>query len=360
MFLKLTAEDILSINMPSEIFTVRGIKKEYRLLAKKWHPDVNEGSNRSRYVMSKINALYTEGLSLIELGTFYEKERALKKTTGYNTSEYTKYNYDDIKPKMEIKKKCIEILRNNNKNSKLNYIHKYNFDLGTIYLSENVIMYEVSKKLKDLYISNYKLLKNTETNLINFELPHIIDYFEDFECKKGYIVIRKSKDILPISILINNNSNVSNALLIRKIGEGLFKSATSLKHKELMTLGIDNNSIFINVTNGTVFLYGSLFYMNNILQTIKNAPLDILNLVSKFDITNNEKLLIQVLKSVLMQLSIKMGLKLDDYYRWLLSHNSDLLEENLASVEVYNRAICTVLNQGKNSNDIYLDLCYAS
>ena len=67
---------IMNCDMPSELFTVKGIKREYRALAKLWHPDISE-VKEALYIMSKINALYKEGLTLIEQNKFYEKERLI-------------------------------------------------------------------------------------------------------------------------------------------------------------------------------------------------------------------------------------------------------------------------------------------
>ena len=89
--------------MPSELFTVKGIKREYRTLAKIWHPDVSD-VREALFIMSKINALYNEGQLLISQNKFYEKERII-----YRNRKYTheraydfKMDCDDVDETPEI------------------------------------------------------------------------------------------------------------------------------------------------------------------------------------------------------------------------------------------------------------------
>ncbi|GAB6108423.1 J domain-containing protein [Fusibacter bizertensis] len=92
-------EFIMSCDMPSELFTVKGIKREYRILAKMWHPDVSS-LKEALFIMSKINALYNEGQLLIEQNKFYEKERLIyrnhkkefDRATTNSTSSSSDYN----------------------------------------------------------------------------------------------------------------------------------------------------------------------------------------------------------------------------------------------------------------------------
>ena len=99
-------EYIMNCDMPSELFTVKGIKREYRTLAKMWHPDVSN-LKEALFIMSKINALYNEGQILITQNKFYEKERLIYRnhkkepersysTTSTGSSSTTSYTHHSL------------------------------------------------------------------------------------------------------------------------------------------------------------------------------------------------------------------------------------------------------------------------
>lgn len=61
----MTADDLLKIKRPEDLF--RGdpaeAKRQYHELAKKWHPDHNNGNAQALNVFQHINALYDQASS---------------------------------------------------------------------------------------------------------------------------------------------------------------------------------------------------------------------------------------------------------------------------------------------------------
>lgn len=348
---------IMRCDMPSELFTVRGIKKEYRALAKIWHPDISE-VKEALFIMSKINALYNEGQSLIKNHKFYEKERILNRdrrrfdTTEDKTIKETKVDYSAFKEeiKRSKRKRVIELKTISGKCVRFKYLKRVIIELGFMYVSEEHILLEITKLKRKIFMDSIKIVKSGEGTYFKVPIPEIIDSF-DTETH-GYIVIRKDKGIEPI-VTLEVVSGYLKPLACRKICEGIFYDLTALKYMGLTSTGLEKDLLFINVSTGRLHNLGLYFYLHEFNSKLSRAPLEVTESLQHLKPKSNESLIIELVKSLILKLSINAGLKVDDFYKWIMELNSDSLEASLAESQVFNRSIMSVTNHGFNLESYY-------
>ena len=163
---------IMNCDMPSELFTVRGIKREYRALAKIWHPDVSP-IKEALFIMSKINALYNEGQSLIDQNKFYEKERLIYR--GRNRQAFSAGKVDEVVEVSPVKrskrKRIIELKSTEGKCVRFKYLKRVMIELGFMYVSEQHILLEITKLKKKIFLDAIAMLKHRCDGYFKFVLP---------------------------------------------------------------------------------------------------------------------------------------------------------------------------------------------
>lgn len=354
---KLTDKNyILNCDMPSELFTVRGIKKEFRALAKLWHPDVNT-MQEAKYIMSKINALYNEGLSLIAQHKFYERERLLSPNRNSTVYQATKqsvnadelHNADEVE-KRSKKKRSIELKSASGKCVRFKYLKRVMIELGYMYVSEEHILLEITKLKRKIFLDAIDMIKNNGDVFFKMHLPHIIDTFET--TTHGYVVIKKEKGIEPI-ITLEMVMGYLKPLGSRKICEGIFYDLMALKYMGLTSTGIDKDLWFIDVNTGKLHNYGLFFYLHEFNSRLTRAPKEVTTYLSEIKAQTTETTIINLVKKIIVTLNMKNGLKIDDFHKWITALNSDSLEVSLAESQVFNRSIASVTTHGFNLEAYY-------
>ena len=283
---------IMNCDMPSELFTVKGIKREYRTLAKLWHPDVSE-VKEALYIMSKINALYHEGQSLISQQKFYEKERILnrgKKPTPEaqeNTTEKDDIKYSEFAEtvRKSKRKKSIELQSVSGKCVRFKYLKRVMIDLGYMYVSEEYVMLEITKLKRKIFMDSIELIKGKGDGYFKIELPQIVDTFDT--TSHGYIVFKKQKGIEPV-VVLETVLGYLKPLGNRKICEGIFYDLTALKYMGLTSTGIDKDLWFINVDTGKLHNYGLFFYLHEFSSKLSRAPKDVSEVLVRLKPRDNE------------------------------------------------------------------------
>ncbi len=341
---------IMNCDMPSDIFTVRGIKSEYRALAKIWHPDIN-ASKEGLYMMSKINALYNEGLKLIAENKFYEKDRLL------NGRRKTKPPEPKASPEPEPKvnkrskkKRTIELKTAAGKCVRFKYLKRVLIELGFMYVSEQYVMLEITKLKRRIFIDAVETIRLANNGFLKLDMPIIVDSFETKT--HGYVVIKKQKGVEPIRVL-ENFSGYLKPLASRKICEGLFYDMTVLKHMGLTSSGIDKDLLFIDVCNGKLHNYGLYFYLHEFNASIKRAPKGISEQMHHIKSKSGEGLIIELVKDNVELLNESSGGVVDDFFNWIKTLNCESLEVSLAESQVFNRAIASVTNHGFDLEHYY-------
>ncbi len=378
---------IMNCDMPSELFTVKGIKREYRALAKLWHPDISE-VKEALYIMSKINALYKEGLTLIEQNKFYEKERLIyrnhkkqptanqnssqkqntshsstdKSASGPSESTQTYDNnasYAQTEQPEEIKrskrKRSIELVKENGKCARFKYLKRVMIELGFMYVSEEYVMIETTKLKRKIFMDSITLLMTSDTTYFKLNIPNVVDHFDT--STHGYIVLKKEKGVEPI-IVLESVMGYLKPLGSRKICEGIFYDLTALKYLGYTSTALDKDLWFIDVNTGKLHNYGLYFYLHEFSSKLCRAPKTISKALRGLKPRDNETLLIELVKSAMIHLNFSNGLKVDDFHRWLETLAEDSLEVSLAESQVFNRSIASVTTHGFDLDHYYATISY--
>jgi len=351
---------IMNCDMPSELFTVCGIKKEYRTLAKIWHPDISS-EKEALFIMSKINALYNEGQILIDEQRFYEKERLLKKENHYRPpkAKHGKNKKDktgnekspEYSERRSHKKKSIELIRND-RCVRFRYIRRIMIELGFMYISEEHVMFEISKLKRKIFMDSIEIIQSNgkEDGYFKIDIPEIVDTFDTDT--HGYLVIKKERGVEPVVILENVTGYVK-ALGCRKICEGTLYDLTALKYLGLTSTGIDRDLWFINVDTGKLINYGLFFYLHEFNAKFNRAPEEVSEIIHHIKVRDTESMVIDLVKDTMIKLNEKYSLKADDFQKWLHTLNSNSLEMSLAESQVFNRAIASVTTPGFDLENYY-------
>ncbi|OJV66586.1 MAG: hypothetical protein BGO41_03955 [Clostridiales bacterium 38-18] len=386
---------IMNCDMPSELFTVKGIKREYRALAKLWHPDISE-VKEALYIMSKINALYKEGLILIEQNKFYEKERLIyrnhkkRPATDSGTSHNTNHNtdqkqntyssssskrttdssesthshdnstaYSQTEQPEEIKrskrKRSIELVKENGKCARFKYLKRVMIELGFMYVSEEYVMIETTKLKRKIFMDSITLLMVADTTYFKINIPNVVDHFDT--TTHGYIVLKKDKGVEPI-VVLESVMGYLKPLGSRKICEGIFYDLTALKYLGYTSTALDKDLWFIDVNTGKLHNYGLYFYLHEFSSKLCRAPKTISKALRGLKPRDNETLLIELVKSAMIHLNFSNGLKVDDFHRWLETLAEDSLEVSLAESQVFNRSIASVTTHGFDLDHYYATISY--
>lgn len=348
---------IMNCDMPSDLFTVKGIKREYRALAKIWHPDVSE-VKEALFIMSKINALYNEGQQLIEQNKFYEKERLIYRGRSKQSysAEASKVEVEEASPvKRSKRKRSIELKSTEGKCIRFKYLKRVMIELGFMYVSEQHILLEITKLKKKIYLDSIELLKQRSEGYFKISLPEIIDSFDTES--HGYLVFKKEKGIEPILVL-ETFVGYLKPLGSRKICEGIFYDLTALKYLGFTTTALDKDLWFIDVNTGKLYNYGICFYLHEFSSKLGRAPKVVAESLRQLSPKDNESLIIDLVKNIIVNLNLANGLKADDFHRWIQGLRSDSLEMSLAESQVFNRSIASVTNHGFDLDTYYEAISY--
>lgn len=224
--LNLSAKEILAINVFSEMFTGEDDenKKTYRLLLKKWHPDMNSTDTSNVFV--HINQLY-DGLIVTN------------------------------KPKL------VEI------NGKLyDYIYSVSKDLYDIYYTDNGTGFLINFKQK-----NDEIRRNYMSNLHSLQSLLKGHSFEDrykdlLTCKayenKEFVKVRVPKGYVPLNLLLKYIIDFKDWKISAYIISRLYDMAMLYKNAKLSSIGFDLDFIFVNTKKHQIIDLSALFLSNPI------------------------------------------------------------------------------------------------
>jgi len=363
---------ILNCDMPSELFTVKGIKREYRELAKTWHPDVSE-VKEALFIMSKINALYNEGQLLIRDNKFYEKERIIyrgrqkkhEKSYAFDNSDGDEDTISESKVfyresseaiKRSKKKRSIELKSTQGKTVRFKYLKRVMIELGYMYISEEHVLFEITKLKRKIFLDSLDLVRQSGESYFKIEMPKVIDTFETDS--HGYIVISKEKGVEPI-VILESVLGYLKPLGSRKICEGIFYDLTALKYMGFTTTALDKDLWFIDVNTGRLHNYGIYFYLHEFSSKLNRAPKEVSESLKQLNPKDNESLIIDLVKKTIVNLNKANGLKIDDFHNWINDLNNDSLERSLAESQVFNRSIASVTTHGFDLEMYYTNISYS-
>ena len=387
---------IMRCTMPSELFTVKNIKREYRALAKIWHPDVSK-VKEALYIMSKINALYNEGQILIDQNKFYEKERIIYRgrkpseeddvdqtsSSAWNRSSMRsstqssqkktsshefegRPNVDDSQTdfaknsepeaiKRSKRKRSIELVTTTGKCVRFKYLKRVMIELGFMYLSEEHVLLEITKLKRKIFMDSVAMIRNSDEAYFKIALPEVIDSFDTQS--HGYVVLKKERGVEPI-VVLETVMGYLKPLGSRKICEGIFYDLMALKYMGLTSTALDKDLWFIDVNTGKLHNYGLYFYLHEFNSKLVRAPKEVTESLKQLSPRDNESLIIDLVKNTMVNLNNTNGLKIDDFHKWLMDVKHDSIEKSLAESQVFNRSIISVTTHGFDLDHYYTNLSY--
>jgi len=245
------ADDILKVKKCGDLFTNNSdtMKKEYRLLVKMWHPDVNKDVS-ANLVMRHITELYEQGDTLIK------------------------------KHEWEISNQVI-FLTDDNKNITINFQVEKSFELGKYFVCSDKVVYVIDMNQKS-YVDNATNIINSfefaddkmESEMQKF-LPKITNYHITKDNKYILVEIAKTSDMLPLSeILTHYMGNIPHshvAWIISRLNNIL----CYLQWSGMALNGISLDTCFISPMYHTVVVYGGWWYAKPLGEKLSSVSLDV-------------------------------------------------------------------------------------
>jgi len=236
--------DILKIKRPEDLFTFGDIKNEYRKLAKMYHPDVT-GNKYHEDVFIHITKLYEQGLDKITKG--YWNSFGLLSVTAVNGSKYNiKYRYTKA------------------------------FELGTMYVNDTIVAYEIDKKYEKLYSAYVQNVTNLQYRDTHME-KEFKRYFPIIKAQiitkdKYIIVLNKSKDALPLSVALNYFDGIIEPKGAAWIMSRLHNIHCFLYYNKIAHNDISVDTVFISPEHHSVMIYGGWWYSKTIGEKLIGMP----------------------------------------------------------------------------------------
>lgn len=250
---KLSGRELLNINIPSEIFSKNNEQKEYRKLVKLWHPDVCK-HELAKEVFTHITKLYNIVAS---------KNKELR----YKTLKL-------------FGKDC---------NFNIKYVKHHKFELGDMYISNNMVVYLIDKKYEHLHANAVRILttfkfssERMETEMMKY-LPEVHKVFFLEDGRYGIVLIKKPEMILLSDFLLHLNYTLDSRH-VAWIINSMYNILCYLGYSKLVHCGISSDNIFINPINHSCGLYGGWWYTQEVGLKIKQVPSKIYSMLeTRFD-----------------------------------------------------------------------------
>lgn len=234
----LTATEILKISLdsPEELYVVKNeveLKKVYRKLSMKWHPDRQENKLDTSSVFAHLQVLYESALKKIGSGIWTNKNELIIKS--------------DSGSEFELK-----------------YLKKEGFELGQKYIGSSYVMWIFEKENNDLakrmlsFIKSFKYPNDNMKKEISKNLPIIKKEF--LSDGKQVIILDKDKESINLKDLLIHFNNKIDPKHVAWILSCLYNLSCYLEYSKIMHGGISIENIFVNPSQHSLSLLGGWWY----------------------------------------------------------------------------------------------------
>lgn len=231
----LTAEALLAIpvDKPELLFTADAdaAKSEYRVLVSKWHPDQNPMVDEN--VMAHVNVIYNLAVFRLSTDTWV--------TPG-----------------------VVEFKTVDGKKFKFKYRSTRSFELGDIFVADNLVAYSLYKDNDDLYktaqkaIKGFKYVNDDMRKEVSRFLPEIHSELETED--RLIMLIKKTPDQLLLSDVLEHYKDKMDPKHVAWIISRLYNIACYFKYANIVHSGIILDSIFISPEFHSVSVLGGWWY----------------------------------------------------------------------------------------------------
>lgn len=252
----MNADNILAIALDEPERLLRRpdfLRDDYLILLKTWHPDINHHPLADK-VTAHIQALYSKAQEKIALKI---------------------WNPPGI----------LLLTGKDKKTRKIKYRAKYKFELGVVYVGDNILTFVVPKTHEDFILSGLRGIGTirypNEEFRQNLELyfPKIEQYFEtDISI---VVCMRKRRDEILLSDLIGWAGGRLDPKHVAWIISSLFNLASFLQITELTVNGIEPSTVFVSTPTHSLSILGGWWYSASFGKPLKSLPPNIYKLASR-------------------------------------------------------------------------------
>lgn len=243
----LTADDILAIpvDKPELLFTADEdvAKAEYRKLVSSWHPDQNPMVDED--IMAHVNVVYN--LAVFRLAT---DSWVTPGVVVFKTSDGKKFQ--------------------------LKYRATRSFELGDIYVGDNLVAYSLYKDNEDLYNNARKIIKNFRyaNDKMKAEMKKLLPeiHSELVTDERLVMLIKKTPDQLLLSDVLAHFSGAMDPKHVAWMISRLYNICCYLQYSKLVHAGITTDSCLISPEFHTVSLLGGWWYAGEAGKKLNALP----------------------------------------------------------------------------------------
>ncbi len=321
------AETLLSVRSPESLFSPKSeeMKIEYRVLARRWHPDLHSKTTLEAGVFAHIARLYKEARKKLADGSWYEPvEKVEQESPG----------------RKKFRKKDGSILV-------VPYTVSRSFELGTMLIGSDTVAFEVDEQFSDLFgngLSWMTALRFPDLDMaaeMSRYLPQTIDSFDTSH--SSILIVRKTPDQLLLSdVLRHSKGRIKPLQHLGWILNVLYNLGCYLEWHGIAHNGISIDSLFISPLRHSGMLLGGWWYSTLVDSTITALPDSCLDhiphdiLVSKIAAVRGDLELIKAVGRQLLGDITGAQLLLDDtlpgpLVEWLTMPASDSAREDYAT-----------------------------
>jgi hypothetical protein len=268
----LPAEKLLKISSPEILFSQSAAeaKREYRALARRWHPD-SETSEVASIVFAHVVHLYQSACKTLFDGTWVEPcEKVEAETPGIKAFRLSdgslrRFEYQAVR----------------------------SFELGFMFVSNHFVIFEVREEFRDLFLNARTRLQNLKFKDENMALemskylPQVMDVFKTQD--SDVIVLRKTPDQLLLSdVLAHYNGKLEPIEHVGWILNLLLNLGCYLEWAGISHNAIAPDAFFISPLRHTGMLLGGWWYAAQIGSRLLALPDRSLSIIPP-DIVRNKR-----------------------------------------------------------------------
>lgn len=251
----MTKQQILDATYCGDIFknNIEEIKKTYKILAKKYHPDINKDSDSSD-ILSKLNLLY---------------EDAIKKVGTINWQEN---NIVIIKPLDSSPRKY-------------KFLSENYFELGKFYINRNFVIYILDNQHEKYYNNAIRMIKNIKYSNPDMKkefgryIPKIKDKFKTHD-GKYCVIFEKTEDMFLLKDLLEYKNGKIDDKHVAWIVSRLSNISCFLNYNNIINNSITLNHLYISPKFHTIITTGGWWYATKESEKLIGAPKSVFEIMS--------------------------------------------------------------------------------
>jgi hypothetical protein len=255
----LPAEKILNLTVPESLFSKSSheAKSEYRLLARRWHPDLNR-TTEAAGVFAHVSLLYRLARQKVKTGDWQEPaEKVEEETAGTKKLKALDGTIKSIESKTS-----------------------HRFELGMMYIGDQTVTFEVHNSFKDLYRNGCKQIRELrfQNKSMAIEMgPHLPQILDSFRTATSQVlVLRKTPDQL---LLADVHSHFSGKMAPEHVGwilNTLYNISCYLQWAGTTHNAITPLTVFVSPLRHSGMLLGGWWYATPEGERLRALPSEVI------------------------------------------------------------------------------------